>query len=113
MNITTSEEQGIVIIGLEGAMLGGGESLVLSDTLHGMIDDGKINGIIDLKDVTFVNSSGLGMLINGLTTLKNAGGQLRIARANDKVKHILAITKLNAVLQPYDSLESALKSFSE
>ncbi len=113
MKISTSEEQNVVIISLEGAMLGGGESLELSNTLHGMIDSGKVNGIIDLEQVTFINSSGLGMLINGLTTLKNAGGHLRIARANEKVKHLLNITKLTSVLQPYDTIDAALQSLAK
>ena len=111
MDITTKETQGVIVISLQGAMLGGGEAKSLSDTLHGMIDDGKINGVIDLGEVTFINSSGLGMLINGLTTLKNAGGQLKIARANEKVKHLLTITKLTSVLQPFDTLDEAVGSF--
>lgn len=113
MKIATAEQQGITVIALEGAMLGGGEAMALNETLHTMIDSGHVNGIIDLHAVSFVNSSGLGMLINGLTTLKNAGGELKIARANDKVKHLLTITKLTTVLQPYESIEDAVQSFSE
>jgi anti-sigma B factor antagonist len=111
MKINTAEDKGVVIISLEGAMLGGGEALELSNTLHTMIDAGNVNGIIDLDKVTFINSSGLGMLISGLTTLKNAGGNLKVARANDKVKHLLTITKLTTVFQPFDTLDDAVASF--
>jgi len=58
-----------------------------------------------------MNSTGLGILISGLTTLKNNGGELKLANVTDKIQSLLTITKLVTVFEAYDSTEEALKSF--
>ncbi|NIT60730.1 MAG: STAS domain-containing protein, partial [Aliifodinibius sp.] len=62
--------------------------------LHELIDNDKTNVVVDLGKVKFMNSSGLGMLIGALTTMKKAGGDLRIANPTDKIESLLIITKL-------------------
>jgi anti-sigma B factor antagonist len=58
-----------------------------------------------------MNSTGLGLLISGLTTLRKAGGELRLANVTDKIESLLAITKLITVFKAYDSVEEAVSSF--
>ena len=58
-----------------------------------------------------MNSNGLGILISGLTTLRNNGGELKLARVTEKIESLLTITKLITVFDSYDSVEDALKSF--
>lgn len=91
--------------------MGGPDAVALNEQLHALIDQGKSNVVVDLARVNFMNSSGLGMLIGGLTTMKNAGGDLRICNATDKIESLLMITKLITVFQHFKSLDEAVASF--
>lgn len=68
--------------------------------------------IVDLNKVTFIDSSGLGALIGGLKSARQAGGDLRIARPGDQAKVILELTTLNKVLKPYATIEEALAGYA-
>lgn len=111
MKMNVSEKYGSVIIELKGNVMGGPSTEDFSDLLHSLVDDGKTNVIVDLGKVKFMNSSGLGMLIGGLTTLKKAGGDLRICRADKKIESLLVVTKLITVFNHYESLEKAIESY--
>lgn len=110
MNV--SEQYGSVVIELKGNVMGGPSTEEFSDLLHSLVDDGKTNVIVDLGKVKFMNSSGLGMLIGGLTTLKKAGGDLRICRADKKIESLLVVTKLITVFNHYESLDEAIESYN-
>jgi anti-sigma B factor antagonist len=62
--------------------------------------------------VEWMNSTGLGILISGLTTLRNNGGELKLACVTDKIQSLLTITKLITVFENFDTIEDAVKSFS-
>jgi anti-sigma B factor antagonist len=111
MKFKSREEQGVIIIELKGNILGGPDASTLNEQLHQFIDAGKKKIVVDLGQVTFMNSSGLGMLIGGLTTMKNAGGDMRLARPNERVENLLTITKLFTVFQCFGSIEAAVASF--
>ena len=111
MKINHREENGVVVIEPKGKIMGGPESTELHDLLHDMIDKGKLKVVIDLGKVDWMNSTGLGLLISGLTTLRKAGGELRLANVTDKIESLLAITKLITVFKAYDSVEEAVNSF--
>jgi anti-sigma B factor antagonist len=91
--------------------MGGPDAVALNEQLHALIEQGKNNVVIDLARVNFMNSSGRGMLIGGLTTMKNAGGDLRICNATDKIESLLMITKLITVFQHFKTLDEAVASF--
>ena len=69
--------------------------------------------VVDLSKVKFMNSSGLGMLISAMTTMRNAGGDLRLANVADRIQSLLVITKLITVFKHFDSVEAAAKSFED
>jgi anti-sigma B factor antagonist len=77
---------------------------IVSDTVAG----GSTRLVVDLGGTQFLDSSGLGALIAGLKTTRQAGGDLRIARPNDQVQLVLELTQMNTVLRPYPSVEAAL-----
>lgn len=111
MKIKTSEKYGAVVIELKGNVMGGEDTKEFNDLLHKLVDDGKINIVVDLSDVKFMNSSGLGMLIGGLTTMKKANGSLKLARVTDKIESLLIITKLITIFEFYETVEEAVNSF--
>ncbi len=112
MKINVVEKYTAVVIELKGDITGTAKDMEFSDTLKKLLAEGKKNIIIDLKETGFVNSSGLGMLIGGYTTVKNGGGELILANATEKIESLLVITKLTSVFKNFSSIDDAVKSFN-
>ncbi len=113
MAFNTSERYGCVVIEFKGNVMGGPDAVSLNEKLHELIDAEKTNIVVDLGKVKFMNSSGLGMLIGALTTMRKSGGDLRIANATDKIQSLLIVTKLITVFKHFDSVDKAVESFNE
>ncbi len=113
MKIKSQEQYGAVVIELKGNVMGGDDTKDFNELLHKLIDEGKKNIIIDLAEVKFMNSSGLGMLISGLTTMKKENGQLKLARTTDKIESLLVITKLVTIFESFETVDEAVKSFTK
>lgn len=113
MSFNVSERYNCVVIEFKGNVMGGPDAVNLNEKLHELIEDDKKNVVVDLGKVKFMNSSGLGMLIGGLTTMRKAGGDLRIANAAEKIESLLMVTKLITVFKHYKSLDEAIASFEE
>lgn len=76
-----------------------------------LVESGVTRLVVDLGEVSFVDSSGLGAVIGGLKLARQAGGDLRVARANQQVLLVLDLTSLNRVLRPYGTVEEAVGAF--
>ena len=111
MKVKPHEKYNAVIIELKGNVLGGPEAQEYHDLLHKLLDEGKKNVVVDLANTKFMNSTGLGMLISGYTTVKNGGGSYVLANATEKINSLLVITKLITIFDHYSSVEEAVKSF--
>ena len=111
MEIFEKKEQEVLIFGLKGEIMGGPETEKFHKRLYDAVKQGDVNVIIDMSQATWMNSSGLGMLISGLTTLRSSGGDLRLACLSPRLKRPLEITKLDSVFSMYDSIANALDSF--
>jgi anti-sigma B factor antagonist len=111
MNYTVSEEQGIVILSLTGKIMGGPEATEINDKINQLIDEKKLRIVIDLENVEWMNSSGLGILIQAVTVLRKNSGALRLIHLSDRIKNLLRITKLSSVFESCDSFEDAVASF--
>jgi anti-sigma B factor antagonist len=113
MKIKYTERYEAVVIELKGNVMGGDDTKEFNELLHKLIDEGKKNVIVDLSDVKFMNSSGIGMLISGLTTMKKAEGSMKLSGATDKIESLLVITKLITIFETFDDIEKAIASFSK
>jgi len=113
MNYNVDERYNSVVITLKGNVMGGPDGSKLHDTLHELQEAGKTNVVVDLSKVKFMNSSGLGMLISAMTTMRNAGGDLRLANVADRIQSLLVITKLITVFKHFESVEDAAKSYEQ
>lgn len=111
MKLTTEKKGDVLIFALKGKIMGGPESAQFHEQLKQAIARGERKVILDLGGVEWMNSSGLGLLISGFTTLRNSGGEMKLARSTDKIQSLLVITKLNTVFEAHDTIEAALKSF--
>lgn len=111
MKIKTSESYGAVVITLKGNVMGGDDTKSFNELLHKYLDTDKKNIVVNLKDVKFMNSSGLGMLIGGLTTMKKGDGNLKLAGTSDKIESLLIITKLITIFDTFKTVEEAVDSY--
>ena len=113
MKIKTTEKYEAVVLELKGNVMGGDDTKEFNEVLHKLIYAGKTRIVLDLGGVKFMNSSGLGMLIGGLTTMKKAEGHLKLANVTEKIESLLIITKLIKIFESFDSVDEAVKSFSD
>ncbi|HHM02262.1 MAG TPA: anti-sigma factor antagonist [Caldithrix abyssi] len=111
MTIDVKEQDGVVIIALSGKIMGGPEAGQLNDQINRLIDEHKTRIVIDLGGVEWMNSSGLGILIGTVTTLKNNDGQLVLTHVSERIYNLLKITKLLSVFTLAENLDDALQKF--
>jgi anti-sigma B factor antagonist len=111
MNYSLSEKYNTVIISFKGKMMGGPSATKYMDEIKSLIEQGKINVVGDLSKVNFMNSAGLGILITSLTSLRNAGGDLRICGASDRIESLLMVTKLITVFKHFKKVDEAVESY--
>ncbi len=105
------EKYNAVVVELKGNVMGGEDTKEFNELLHKLIDEGKKNVIVDLSEVKFMNNSGLGMLISGLTIMKRENGSWKLAHGTEKIESLLIITKLITIFESYDTVDDAVKSF--
>lgn len=79
--------------------------------LAAVVGEGHARLVVDLGEVSFIDSSGLGALISGLKTARIAGGDLRIARPDKQARYILQVSTLDRVLVPYATVEEAIAAY--
>ncbi len=113
MKFNISERYNCVVVELKGKIMGGPDADVFKTELQKLIDAGKTKLIIDLENVKFMNSSGLGILIGGLTTMRKAGGDIKLANADKRISSLLMVSQLNTVFDHHLSLDSAIKAYDE
>ncbi|RPJ44086.1 MAG: anti-sigma factor antagonist [Candidatus Latescibacterota bacterium] len=111
MKLSRRENRGVVILDLEGKVLGGEESEVLRREIDRAIRERTPALLLNLSGVPWLNSSGLGILLSGYLRLKEQGGEVKFMRAQERVSGILTTTKLLHVLEVFDDEEKAVGSF--
>ena len=111
MQIKEKMENDVAVITLKGDLLGEPDTTTIREKIHSLVSDGVKNVVIDLGGVNYMNSSGLGTLISTLTTMRNAGGDLRLARVEGKVQNLFMMTQLVKVFDTYETVDRALVSF--
>ena len=111
MKLTEKEIEGVVVLELSGKIMGGPDASLLNDKLHELVEAGKIKVVVDLGKVNWMNSSGLGILIGALTTIRNNKGELKLANVTERIKSLFIITKLITVFESFDSVDEAVESF--
>lgn len=113
MSISTRQIDGVMILEPEGKIMGGPEATELRNQLYELIAQNKKKVVIDLSNVEWMNSTGLGILISGMTSLRNNKGELKLTSVNKKVANLFEITKLAGVFDIYDTADKAVNSFSQ
>ena len=110
MDISVRETEGAVIIKLIGEMMLGYEANDFHEAILKATERGVKKIIVDLSDVQFISSWGIGILMYGYTTTTNLGGKFKLAAVSEKILEILKKIKADTIFERYASVEEALKS---
>ena len=113
MAIKEEMRGGISVLEIKGKLMGGPETTEIHSRVKELVANGVKKVVIDLGRVTWMNSTGLGALMSSLTTMRNAEGDLKIARATEKVKSLFMVTKLITIFDSHETVDGALKAFSK
>jgi anti-sigma B factor antagonist len=108
MKYTIELADDVCMVWIEGDLLGGYDVQPLYREVDEIIGQGVLLGAVDLSEVRYLNSSGLGTLTTLLAKFRNKGGELVIIRPSEKLKKLLIITKLTAIFSIADDLEEAI-----
>src|SRR5664279_1582881 len=111
LHIEQRESEGIVILDLKGPLTLGYEDGALRDTLHALHQSGKVNIVLNLKDVSHIDSTGLGTLVFGLARMRRAGGRLALVNLNRSHLELFLLTKLAIAFEFFDDEQDAVNSF--
>lgn len=111
LHIGTREVSHVTIVDVRGRIVLGDEIGELRSAVHRLIDEGKKKIILNLADVDYIDSSGVGELVGCYTTVRNAGGELKLLNLTQKVHDVLQVTKLYTVFDIRDDEFHAVKSF--
>ena len=108
----TRQVNGVMVVDISGRITLGEGSSTLRETVRDLLNRGQKKILLNLGDVTYIDSSGIGELVSGFTTVTNQGGQLKLLSLTKKVHDLLQITKLYTVFDVHDDETGAIRSFS-
>ena len=109
--IASREVDGVTVLDLSGRITLGEGSVQLRDAIRDLIGKGQKKILLDLGDVNYIDSSGLGEMVSAYTTAKNQGAAVKLLKLTKKVHDLLQLTKLYTVFDIYDDEASAISSF--
>lgn len=101
----------VTVLDLKGRLRIGGNTVALHKAIRCLVDEGKTRILLNLSEVTHIDSTGLGELIGGHITLTSKGGEIKLAHLTERLRDLMVITKLLTVFEVYDDEEQAIASF--
>ncbi|HVP52903.1 MAG TPA: STAS domain-containing protein [Terriglobales bacterium] len=111
MKTSTRQVSGVTIVDLSGRITLGEGSVLLRDLVRDLVTKGQRRILLNLGDVTYIDSSGIGELVSAFTTVRNQGGELKLLNLTKKVHDLLQITKLYTVFDVKDDEATAVAAF--
>jgi anti-sigma B factor antagonist len=110
--LSTRQVEEVTIVDVAGRITLGEGSSQLRDTLRGVLESGHKNILLNLSDVTYIDSAGIGELVASYATVANRGGSLKLLGLTNRVKDLLQITKLYTVFDVHETEAHALRAFA-
>ncbi len=111
MKVAIRQVDGITILDLSGRITLGEGSITLRDSVRDVLAKGSKKILLNLGQITYIDSSGIGELVSAFTSVKNSGGELKLLNLTQKVHDLLQITKLYTVFDVWDNEASAITAF--
>ena len=111
MNIKEKMQGDVAVVALKGNLMGEPDTTEVREKIYSLLQDDVKKIVLDLGKVKWINSSGLGSLIAAMTSVKNKGGEMRLANITEKVERVFMITQLIKVFKTYETVDRAVGSF--
>ena len=112
MDIKERVVEGVSVLDLSGKIVLGEGDMQVRERIKDLLADGQRKILLNLGDITYIDSAGLGALISSYTTTKREGGQLKLVNLTKRIQDLLAITKLITVFDTYDDEKTAIGSYA-
>jgi anti-sigma B factor antagonist len=100
----------VTVVDLRGHLMDDGD-IPLVECVTDLIQRGRLKVLLNLKEVTRIDSTGIGIIVAKYLSLRRLGGDLKLVHVSDRGRHLLAVTKLSRVIESFDSEQEALRSF--
>jgi anti-sigma B factor antagonist len=113
LNITSGEVSGVAVVWLDGRIVLGEETLALREKVKGLLGEGKKMLVLNLKNVMFIDSAGLGALVAAHTSARSSGATLRLCNVGTRANELLQLTRLLTIFEISNSEADAVNSFSK
>ena len=113
LKMTTREVDGVTVVAMDGRIVLGEESNALREKVKGLIAEGKKNLLLNIDNITFIDSDGMGTLVSAHHSAKAQGASLRLSHLGTKFTELLQITKLMTINYVYDTEAQSVASFSK
>jgi len=113
MKASNRQVDGVTVVDMSGRITLGEGSVILRDTIRDLVGKGQKKILLNLGDVTYIDSSGIGELVSAFTAVRREGGELKLLKLTKKVHDLLQITKLYTVFDIKDDEATAIKSFDK
>lgn len=111
LEVRQRDVENILILDLQGRIVAGPESTELRGTVSALRDQGKVNAILNLERVNYLDSTGLGTLVVAHSTFRRAGGAMKLLHVSKRMAELMILTKLSTVFEMYDEEQAAINSF--
>lgn len=112
LNSSTRQVEGVTIVDLSGRITLGEASVAVRDVINDLMGKGNKKVLLNLRDVDYIDSSGIGLLVSSFTTVRSQGGQLKLVNLSKRIGDLLKITKLYSLFDIKDDEAAAVASFS-
>ena len=110
MHVTTRDTGDAVVLTLEGRLVLEDVEAELRGAIDGLIEQGRVKLVLNLRDVTYIDSAGLGFLVSKYVSVHRRGGNMTLVAPSPRVEHVLAITRLSQVFEVFASEEEAVRA---
>ena len=112
VKLTNRQVGDVTVVDAEGRITLGDGASTFRDLIRDLVGNGNKKLLVNLGEVSYIDSSGIGELVSGFTTVQNAGGSMKLLNLNKRVKDLLQITKLYTVFEVHDDEAAGVRSFS-
>ena len=113
MKIKQSLQGDVMVLKISGKIMGGPDHEKFQSEVKELVAEGHVDVLLNMSKVSWVNSTGLGILVSAFHTLKKNSGRLKICEVNERIDNILNVAQLKLVFETFDQCEEALASFKQ
>ena len=112
MKFLIEKKDDIVIVALKSSLEGGPDTYQIRDDVKAKLGEGERSFILDMKDAGFVNSTGIGVVVSMLSSVKSAGGTLKVSGVSERARRAFVTTGVLQLFDVYDDIDAAVKAFA-